>query len=437
MKHLILKVLLVALLACGLVPPARAAYVAPTSRANGFVVNSARWNQDVVDNVIAVYALVTDAELAAISALTSAADRLPYYTGSGTAALATFTAFARTLLDDATAIAARASIVAAPAAGDPLVNKEFAIAQRNTSFAAIASGAYNLDHWVYTKAGVAVHTVSQSSNVPTFAEAGVRTPNSVLIDCTTIDASIAAGDHVTFTQPIEGSSWAPFDQKALVLSFWVKATKTGTYCCSLRNSGKDRSCVVEYTVSSTNTWEFKQIAFPASPTAGTWDYTTGVGAYVSWALSGGSTFQTTAGAWATGNFTCSSSQVNATDSTSNDFQLAMVQLEIGATAGPFLATRIGEDFVSCQRYYQTISGNANIHSIDVTSGVQYWHGQVYPVRMRATPGCTLTNSSSGFSSVSVDALDATGLRITGTASATAAGRTLYGSYALDAELTAP
>ena len=106
-----------------------------------------------------------DATLTALAALVTAADRLVYATGPDTFAITTFTAFARSLLDDADAAAARGTLGAAGLA----VAQAFTAAQRGGIAALPATtGTVTLDmslanNWEGTLTGNV--TLANPSNI--------------------------------------------------------------------------------------------------------------------------------------------------------------------------------------------------------------------------------------------------------------------------------
>jgi len=145
-----------------------------------------------------------DSELTALAGLTSAADRAPYFTGSGTAALATLTAFGRSLIDDADASTARGTLglgtMAVETAADYLTTAAAAAAYQplDGTLTALAGVTVAADKLIYATGADAFSTTDLSSFARTILDdadaAAVRTTLGLVIgtNVQAYDAELAA-----------------------------------------------------------------------------------------------------------------------------------------------------------------------------------------------------------------------------------------------------
>ena len=265
-----------------------------------------------------------------------------------------------------------------------IINGDMKIAQRGTSFVSPSTTNYTLDRWMVWFSSDAIQTISQDTDVP----ATDVYKYSLKWDITTADDTIGAGQYAVISHRIEGYNFTPLVGKTATLSFWVKSPKTGTHCIAFKNSGADRAYVSEYTVNSANTWEEKSVTVTFDYSGGTWDYTTGIGLNICFALACGADFQTSASSWQTGNYLGTSNQVNCLDNTSNNFYLTGVQLEIGSSSTEFEYRTVQQELILCQRYYERIGSvqySPYCHSYLAASSVGAAHNIYYKVRKRATP----------------------------------------------------
>ena len=266
-------------------------------------------------------------------------------------------------------------------------NGAMKIAQRGTSFTGItATGTFPVDRFKFHVGSLGTWTLSQSTDVPT----GQGLGHSIKCDVTTANASPSGTAYARIDQRFEGQDLQRFckgtaNAKNFAVSFWVKSPKTGTHIVQLQDQDNSRNVSKAYTVSSANTWEKKELIFPAD-TTGAFGNDNGGSLFLAFYLAvgpdyQGGTLQTT---WGTPvNNTRATGQVNVADSTSNDFYLTGVQMEASSYCSEFEHRRFADELQRCERYYQT----GYIKKYENNTGVIAC-SQNFEPEMRAAPTIT-------------------------------------------------
>ena len=277
-----------------------------------------------------------------------------------------------------------------------IINGAMVVDQRNAGIATTVNGdgfanrKFPVDRFSVQRNGTVVITAQQDTVAPPDFQ------NSVKLTVTTADTSVAAADYAVLGYRLEGYSAAPLrygtsDAKQATLSFWVRSSITGTYCVGISNYADNRSQVKEYTINSTNTWEYKTITITGD-TTGTWEKTNSGGMNIQWTLLSGSDYQNTANTWHSAVELATSNQTQWGSTTSATFYLTGVQLEVGTVATPFEHRSYGDELARCQRYYETgfyayYGGYSNASVVASVYTPVYWK-----VTKRAAPNLGGVNS---------------------------------------------
>ena len=282
-----------------------------------------------------------------------------------------------------------------------IINGDMRIAQRSTSASVSGTGfTYDtVDRWKYGRVATQLVTsLSQSTDVPS----GQGFANSLKLDVTTAETAIDAGDYARLQYGIEGQNlqqlkYGTASAESLTLSFWVKSSKTGNYNITLyRDESTDRMNVNNIvTISSANTWEKKTITLSGDISASITNDNGGRLFILLWLNAGSNYTSSSTSGWQNLNIATYASGHTATwgTSTSDDFYITGVQLEVGSTATDFENLPYDVQLQRCQRYFwktfptsvapaqNTATGNMLFAGIraDVLAGHDF------TVEMRAAP----------------------------------------------------
>ena len=238
-----------------------------------------------------------------------------------------------------------------------VINGGMQISQRATSTTGVgdASGYFGPDRWKIHKDATTAGrlTMTQSTDAP----AGFA--NSLKMDCTTADTSIAAGERLNLGCSIEGFDVQHIKKGTsaalpMTLTFYVKGDQAATYNVEVGDFDNNRCFYKRFAV--TTDWVKITIAIPADTTGA---FTNDSGESIAlgfWLVAGstynGGTFVEDAWSAYAADVRSHSSNTQFFDSTDREFFITGIQLEVGSQATNFEHRSRGEELALCQRYFQ-------------------------------------------------------------------------------------
>jgi len=322
-----------------------------------------------------------------------------------------------------------------------IINGGFQVWQRGTTADTATSGDYMCDRFLVGFSGL-------DGNVDWDQETSTPDGHNYALKVSTdaSESSLDAGDFLRVEQRFEGQNLQLLQKgtssaKSVTLSFWVKSSVASTYTVALedRDTSSFREIGKSYAINSANTWEHKTVTFEGD-TVGALDNDNAYSLGLYFWIDAGSTYTsgTFSSAW----------QARDTDervydttgwlvSTSPQFYLTGVQLEIGDVATPFEHEDFGTTLAKCQRYFQTNDNKRTIISSDVTSGNNYFSTLKHITAMRAAPSVTFSsNAANGFNTADPNAqqLGTESFEVYKVAASTTGGGYYLFTYTVDAEL---
>ena len=238
-----------------------------------------------------------------------------------------------------------------------IINGAMGVHQRGGTISAVNAAIYTLDRFTTIRGSSYNYDVdiSQSSEAPD------GFVNSLKIDVQATSTP-STSDNFGIEQKIESQNtihlnYGSSSGKYIVLSFWVRSNKTGTYGFQLLHNGKSRNFISSYTIDSADTWENKTILINPDTSGSAFDDDNAAGLRVVWHLSTGPDDLLSGNRdWTDdGSFRSVTGQANLLDSTSNEFYITGVQLEIGTVATEFEHRSYAEELQLCQRYFEYAS----------------------------------------------------------------------------------